>query len=58
LPVCRKTRYATHEQAVNAMWRMVRTKIGYGKLPCRAYDCPDCGAWHLTSMALPDKVSA
>jgi hypothetical protein len=46
---CTKIRYASAEQAKNAMRKMWRKKIGAGKLPTRVYRCPKCGGYHMTS---------
>lgn len=39
--------------ALARMWRNPqRVLANYartGKIPCRAYECPFCGKWHLTS---------
>lgn len=48
---CGKTRYRTSAKAQRALTNVRR--YGHrdpdGKKPARAYPCPDCHGWHLTS---------
>ena len=47
---CSKRRYATDIEAKLEIARFQRMDDPRrSKLPCRAYKCPDCGGWHLTS---------
>lgn len=43
-----KRRFRDREEAVAAI-RTLRTKSDRGKHPHRAYECPTCHGWHLTS---------
>ena len=52
---CTKKRHPTEFQATAHMFRLWRD--GRGKLPCRAYYCPACQGWHLTSQPMREKVS-
>lgn len=48
---CQKRQYPSLRKAELAMynhWRRPRT----GKMPVRAYKCPACSNWHLTSQPL------
>lgn len=51
---CKKTKFATLQQAENIIKRAWRGDATWrGKdLPRRAYQCLDCGRWHLTSKPL------
>lgn len=47
-----KTRYPTHHAAIKMIiwanfnnWKKGKDKV----MPIRAYRCPFCGAWHVTS---------
>jgi len=52
---CTKARYRTEDQAQQALSRIWQHPIhGAGVMPTRAYRCPQCGGWHLTSMTLDD----
>lgn len=55
--MCRKKCYPSEEVAIQVLWKMVARKIGAGKLPCRAYKCPDGNHWHLTSRSSEATVS-
>lgn len=47
---CRKTRYRDRIAAINVLAMIQRTDgPGRPKLERRAYRCPNCRAWHLTS---------
>jgi hypothetical protein len=46
--VCVKHRYASEQQANNAMTQMQREPDGRRK-PIRAYPCYACFGWHITS---------
>ncbi len=55
VPGCRKAAFATREKAL-ARLEIIQTRARRSKhrrrrqvLPRRAYQCPDCGRWHLTS---------
>lgn len=57
---CTKTRYesrGTAREALVAIQRNVHEALLHartgGKVPKRAYRCPACGGWHLTSMDKP-----
>jgi hypothetical protein len=43
-----KVRYRNHEDATRALSTLRRT--GSSNIPQRAYRCPACQGWHLTSM--------
>jgi hypothetical protein len=47
-----KTRYATHHEAIKTIiawsWHYAWKKRP-GRTPSRAYMCPFCGTWHITS---------
>lgn len=43
-----KVRYRNHEDATRALSTLRRT--GSQTIPRRAYRCPECAGWHLTSM--------
>lgn len=48
---CRKKEYSSKTKAEDSMydhWRKPRP----GKMPVRAYPCPTCHHWHLTSEPL------
>ena len=45
-----KRGYKTEAAAESAMRGIVRDpRLRTGKQPSRAYECPGCGRWHLTS---------
>lgn len=44
-----KKRYATREQARNALRKLWRTPSPQSHYPIRSYPCRGCGGWHLTS---------
>lgn len=51
---CRKASYRTREGAEEALQRILaraarRKTRRRQTLPRRAYECPDCGRWHLSS---------
>lgn len=47
---CSKRRYATEIEAKLEIARFQHMDDPRrGKIPCRAYKCPNCGGWHLTS---------
>jgi hypothetical protein len=43
-----KIRFPSHEKAQKAVDKLARKGRGYA----RAYECPHCDKWHLTSMPL------
>jgi hypothetical protein len=45
-----KVRYRDRDQALRSV-RLIQGRSGRQRLPRRAYQCPDCGGWHLTSRA-------
>lgn len=46
---CRgKRRYHDHQQAMRAL-RVLQQRSRRQKVQKRAYECPRCGGWHLTS---------
>jgi hypothetical protein len=45
---CQKITYAT-ESIAKAALQTIKSKEQKHKKPYRAYECPDCGGWHLTS---------
>lgn len=47
--VCIKHRYRTHEDAVETMAKIHAATGGAGHVPVRAYPCPYCKGFHLTS---------
>ena len=48
---CYKVRYPTRLRALIVLAKIRRqSDSSDGKLPCRAYPCPDCKGWHLTSL--------
>jgi hypothetical protein len=48
---CRgKRRYHDHAQAIRVL-HLLASRSERGKIPTRAYYCPDCNGWHLTSQA-------
>lgn len=47
---CTKRQYRSRTVAERAMFKHWRTGRG-AKLPVRAYKCPRCDRWHLTSQA-------
>lgn len=49
---CQKTGYPTKRDAITALNRAQKRRLGKGAL--RAYACPDCRRWHLTSLPLED----
>jgi hypothetical protein len=46
---CEKTRYDTGAQARRALAGIKRFGQRLEKKPTRAYQCPHCHGWHLTS---------
>jgi hypothetical protein len=46
--VCAKRRYPDHERAVSDMLA-IQAEYGKDGRPRRAYQCPFCDGWHLTS---------
>lgn len=48
---CSKVRYANAAMANEALDRIDAKRPRWGKLPVRAYRCPVCKGWHLTSSA-------
>lgn len=46
--ICNKVTYPT-EAAAKASLRKIRGAKNKHKKPQRAYECPDCSGWHLTS---------
>lgn len=51
---CGKTRYGSASAAESALAVIVRYGDHRGRVPVRAYACPACGGWHLTSWVTPD----
>ena len=51
---CGKTRYASASAADSALAVIARYSDRSGRVPVRAYACPACGGWHLTSWTAPD----
>lgn len=49
---CGKVRYRTEVQAANAL-AVLRDQPGSQVKPVRAYACPDCEGFHLTSKGRP-----
>ena len=51
---CTKHGYRDHREAILALHRCVaRAALGNGRRrETRAYECPRCGRWHLTSVAV------
>ncbi len=49
--VCFKHRYADSDTASEAL-RMIALTEGTHTKPRRAYPCPHCGGWHLTSAVI------
>lgn len=49
--VCTKRKYLTKQAARDALGQ-IRNDPGNHKKPIRSYECPDCSAWHLTSMPI------
>lgn len=49
MPDCAKVRYDTRRHA-----KQVARKLQYG--PLTAYQCRDCGFWHLTSQSTKRKT--
>ncbi len=45
---CTKHSYKDQQQATEVLHNIVAKK-GDKKKPCRAYECENCGKWHLTS---------
>lgn len=45
---CKKISYHDHTEAVKALHEICNRK-GDNVKPCRAYQCDNCGKWHLTS---------
>lgn len=51
-PVTGKSAYADEQTAmqwVERAWTDPNWENRHGQMPTRAYLCPDCGWWHLTS---------
>lgn len=47
----RKVRYRSMESAERVLAQILTGKSKrYGHVERRAYECPSCGGWHLTSM--------
>lgn len=47
---CRdKVRFRDHDEAIRSLHRIVSQGEKRDKQPCRAYECPTCGGFHLTS---------
>lgn len=51
---CGKTRFPTASAAASELALIARYGDNGGRIPIRAYACPDCGGWHLTSWNSPD----
>jgi hypothetical protein len=50
---CQKVCYPTQREANKALTKLLRFRAVHGKtdrMELRAYACPTCEAWHLTSM--------
>lgn len=50
---CEKVRYATEDQALNAMYKHWRTGSPGQPMPVRVYPCHECNGWHHTSEPMP-----
>lgn len=48
--ICEKKTFATKKDAQNSLKTIRSTKTE--KKPIRAYECPKCSGWHLTSMPI------
>jgi hypothetical protein len=46
-----KVRYATEDEAQVAKWQMERLF----RHPMKAYECPDCGGYHLATERYPER---
>jgi len=53
---CGKTRYVNSSTAQAALVVIARygDRDPDGRIPVRAYPCPECEGWHLTSWPTPD----
>jgi hypothetical protein len=55
-PVSRKVRFRDHEEAVQALHAAEVARVFSSgdtqRQECRAYACPACQGWHLTSQRL------
>lgn len=49
--ICKKRYFPTKEEARRYL-KKVRESKGDHKKPNRAYECPHCSGWHLTSMPI------
>ena len=45
---CRKARYRDKKLALDVLRHFAKTSVRE-KTPIRAYYCPDCKGWHITS---------
>jgi hypothetical protein len=55
--MCNRVRFPTERYADTALRFALRRKGGSKikhRMPCRYYECDECGGWHLTSMSLAD----
>jgi hypothetical protein len=51
-PASGKVAYVTEERALKAIegaWLSGRWENRHGQMASRAYECPACGWWHMTS---------
>lgn len=46
--MCNKQIYETYERAKAAI--KILKRVASDKTPVRAYHCPECGQWHITSL--------
>ena len=46
---CTKFRHPSERHALQALYQIWGQRRGPRRLPTRAYLCPLCGSWHLTS---------
>lgn len=53
-PPCQKKTFETEKDANKSLLRIAVLEQKREK-PVRAYECPSCGLWHLTSMPEPPK---
>jgi len=52
---CKKRAFRDKDEALYAMHGIANKPDGRKK-PIRAYECEDCGEWHLTSKAIGDMI--
>lgn len=51
---CGKKPFVNMEEALSAI-ALIRKRSSRDKIPVRAYPCPDCGKFHITSFKKPKK---